>query len=90
MNIDTVKQAYTDKGLIVDRINRTRLNDGWFVYHEYGARHKAYKKPTIIKENQHSITRQINRYQIACDWIEDDNDMMLTMSVQEALNRKGK
>ena len=90
MNIGQIKQAYTEKGLAVDRITRTRLNDGWFVYHEHGARHKAYKKPTIIEQTEHSITRKINRYQISCDWIEDNNEMMLRISIQEALHRKGK
>lgn len=89
MTLEAIQTAYDKAGIKVNRIARTRLNDGYFVYHDFAMAKKTYKPLKFIKINpngsklyqrQHGVIRR--------DWIADDDQDMLEMQIQEALIRR--
>ena len=91
MTQQAIITAYQKAGLLIEKIRRARLNDGWYVYHPFAMAHKVYKPLKYIKDNPDGS----KLYQRQCDWIktdwiEDNNQDMLEMHIQEALNRKGR
>ena len=77
-------------GLKINKISRARLNDGYYIYHEFGIELKGYKSPKIIEETKYSITKQTQPYEIRRDFLLEDNIEALEWIVLEALQRAGK
>jgi len=81
---------YLANDIFVSKVIRTRLNDGWFVYHNAAMEHNGYAKPTIIHKTGSKTIYKINRIKIASDFIADDMfEDMIDMQVGEARIRSG-
>jgi hypothetical protein len=84
-----IRLFYEANGLRVDKIIRAKLNDGFYVYHQFGFAHRAYKPAKIIEQIGSMTVKQTQPYPVMCDFIEDNNDIALEIAVMEGRNRAG-
>lgn len=84
-----IKKAFEANGLTVDKIVRSKLDDGFYVYHQFGMEGKRYKPSKIIKQEGNMIVRETQPYKLYSDFIEDGNVMGLEIALGEAKMRKG-
>lgn len=90
MTADKIKTMYEQNGLKVDKIIRAKLNDGFYVYHQYGFQHKSYKPAKIVKQEGNMTIKQTQPYLVKCDFVDDAyEDMSLEIAVMEARHRAG-
>ena len=89
MTAAEIKTMYEQNGLRVDKIIRAKLDDGFYVYHEFASAHKSYKPAKIIKQTGNMTIKQTQPYQIKCDFIDDDSVISLEIAVMESMHRAG-
>ena len=84
-----IKLFYEANGLKVDKIVRAKLNDGFYVYHQYGFENRAYKPAKIIEEGENYKVKQTQPYKIKSDFIDDSSTDSLQFTVMEGRHRAG-
>ena len=86
-----IRKRYSEKGLTIDRVVKSKLNDGFFVYHKYGAP-KRYKKYKNTRIDNTTTYREVRTVLTNVDFIDmgDLFEISISISLEQALNRAGK
>ena len=89
---DVIIKAFNNIGVKVNRLAKSKLNDGWFIYHDYApvSANVQYKYTVISKSDTQTIKRRERQY-IKVDFISDcgENDFNASLSrnIAEAKHR---
>lgn len=71
----------------VDKIIRAKLDDGFYVYHEFGMAKKKYKPSKIVYQSENMAVKETQPYIVRSDFIEDNNIEWLKHRIMEAQMR---
>jgi len=84
---EEIKRIYEKNGLKVDKIVRSRLNDGYFVYHDRGME-RMINTRTLISKTDYKAVYQTGKENIRSDFIEDGDPFSIMNSIVEAKRRR--
>lgn len=85
-----IKDFYEKNGLRVEKVIKSKLNDGFYVYHEFGMCHKAYKRHKTVFESGNVKIVETQPYIIHSDFVCASYPKdSLQINVLEARHRAG-